>query len=151
MSNAITSQHPAVVLRSHYQHLRILLVVAMIAVVGLAVAVVVLATNDHNAGTSAQASSNAGASDESGARLDHRGIVAPAPYILPAGFKSDAQTVGADRHNPTTSLTGAAVPSGPAAAARQERQAIAGPRPAVTCGKGHYCIGRNASLNSSRP
>jgi hypothetical protein len=45
MNQAISPQHPAVVLRSHYQHLRALLAVAMIAVVGLAVAVVILATN----------------------------------------------------------------------------------------------------------
>jgi hypothetical protein len=34
------------VLRSHYRHLRALLVIAMIAVVGLSVAVVVLANDD---------------------------------------------------------------------------------------------------------
>ena len=46
MGQAIPTQHPAVVLRSHYTQLRILLAIAMIAVVGLAVAVVFLATND---------------------------------------------------------------------------------------------------------
>jgi hypothetical protein len=46
MSDAISQQHPAVVLRSHYNHLRTLLAIAMLAVVGLTVAVVVLATND---------------------------------------------------------------------------------------------------------
>jgi hypothetical protein len=45
MSQAISPHHPAVVLRSHYQHLRALLAVAMIAVVGLTAAVVILATN----------------------------------------------------------------------------------------------------------
>ena len=44
MSQSITSQHPAVVLRSHYVHMRAVLAIAMIAVVGLAVAVVILAT-----------------------------------------------------------------------------------------------------------
>ena len=43
MGQAIPTQHPAVVLRSHYTHLRILLAIAMIAVIGLSVAVVVLA------------------------------------------------------------------------------------------------------------
>ena len=47
MGQAIPSQHPAVVLRSHYTHLRTLLAVAMIAVTGLSVAVVILATS-HN-------------------------------------------------------------------------------------------------------
>jgi hypothetical protein len=52
MSQAIPKQHPAVILRSHYTQLRTLLAIAMIAVVGLTVAVVVLATNDDG-GTSA--------------------------------------------------------------------------------------------------
>ena len=50
MSNAVQAQHPAVVLRSNYQHLRALLMVAIIAIVGLTVAVVVLATS-HSVGT----------------------------------------------------------------------------------------------------
>src|SRR5206468_7397053 len=50
MSNTIQAQHPAVVLRSNYQHLRALLTAAIIAIVGLTVAVVVLATS-HSAGT----------------------------------------------------------------------------------------------------
>ncbi len=47
MGKAIPTQHPAVVLRSHYKQLRALLAVAMIAVVGLTAAVVILA-NDSN-------------------------------------------------------------------------------------------------------
>jgi hypothetical protein len=46
MGKAIPTQHPAVVLRSHYQQLRALLAILMIAVVGLSAAVVILATND---------------------------------------------------------------------------------------------------------
>jgi hypothetical protein len=46
MAQPVPAQHPAVVLRSHYQSVRILLAIAMIAVVGLTVAVVVLATDD---------------------------------------------------------------------------------------------------------
>jgi hypothetical protein len=46
MSQSISPHHPAVVLRSHYVQLRALLAIAMIAVVGLTVAVVILATND---------------------------------------------------------------------------------------------------------
>jgi hypothetical protein len=53
MGQAIPRQHPAVVLRSHYNHLRALLAVAMIAVVGLTVAVVILAGDgDQVSGTS---------------------------------------------------------------------------------------------------
>jgi hypothetical protein len=46
MSQPLSTQHPAVVLRSHYRHLRALLSIAMIAVVGLSGAVVILATDD---------------------------------------------------------------------------------------------------------
>ena len=46
MGKAIPTQHPAVVLRSHYMHLRALLAAAMIAVIGLTGAVVVLAIDD---------------------------------------------------------------------------------------------------------
>jgi hypothetical protein len=45
MSNAVSAQHPAV-LRSSYLHLRVLLAIAAIAIVGLTVAVVVLAINN---------------------------------------------------------------------------------------------------------
>jgi hypothetical protein len=43
----LPSQHPAVVLRSHYNALRALLAVALIAVVGLSVAVVVVAGDEQ--------------------------------------------------------------------------------------------------------
>jgi hypothetical protein len=46
MPQTVPSQHPAVVLRSHYRHLRTLLAIAMVAVVGLSVAVVILADDD---------------------------------------------------------------------------------------------------------
>jgi hypothetical protein len=53
MGQAIPSQHPAVVLRSHYNHMRALLAVAMIALVGLTAAVVILAADsDEVSGTS---------------------------------------------------------------------------------------------------
>ena len=46
MGKAVPEQHPAVVLRSHYNHLRALLIAALIAVLGLAGAVVIVATDD---------------------------------------------------------------------------------------------------------
>jgi hypothetical protein len=60
MSRTFSTQHPAVVLRSRYQQLRALLTVAMIAVVGLTVAVVVLATQDDRV-QGASSASQAGA------------------------------------------------------------------------------------------
>jgi hypothetical protein len=59
MSQAISNQHPAVVLRSHYNHLRALLAVAMIAVVGLTAAVVIVADDDGGGNVSNAASSPA--------------------------------------------------------------------------------------------
>lgn len=50
MSHRISPQHPSVVLRSHYTQLRALFATAMIAVVGLTVAVVILATSDDVSG-----------------------------------------------------------------------------------------------------
>ena len=47
MGQTISTQHPAVVLRSRYLQLRALLAVAMIAVVGLTTAVVILAIDDR--------------------------------------------------------------------------------------------------------
>ena len=47
MKELVPAQHPAVVLRSHYNHLRTLLAVAIIAIAGLSAAVVILATNDQ--------------------------------------------------------------------------------------------------------
>ena len=51
MSSTVQAQHPAVVLRSSYQHLRALLAIAAIAIVGLTVAVVVLALNNSGTAT----------------------------------------------------------------------------------------------------
>ena len=50
MGKAISTQHPAVVLRSQYRHLRTLLAIAMIAVVGLTAAVVILAIDENTVG-----------------------------------------------------------------------------------------------------
>jgi hypothetical protein len=47
MGHAIPKQHPAVVLRSHYNLVRALLGIAMVALVGLVVALVVVADDDN--------------------------------------------------------------------------------------------------------
>jgi len=46
MGHAIPKQHPAVVLRSHYNMVRALLAAAMIALVGLAIALVIVADDN---------------------------------------------------------------------------------------------------------
>ena len=72
MSQTVPAQHPAVVLRSHYRQLRSLLAVAMIAVLGLTVAVVMLATNDENspAVQSAAPAAAAASAPVNGVRFD---------------------------------------------------------------------------------
>lgn len=55
MAQTISQQHPAVVLRSHYLHMRALLAIAMIAVVGLSVAIVVVAAGDDSVSRSQSA------------------------------------------------------------------------------------------------
>lgn len=72
---AVPTQHPAVVLRSHYRHVRILLAIAMLAVVSLTVAVVILAAN---AGTTARSAPQF--SVPSHAR-DHGGVPVPDLHV----------------------------------------------------------------------
>jgi hypothetical protein len=70
MGEAIPRQHPAVVLRSHFNQLRALLAVAMIAVAGLTVAVVILA-NDTDQVSSTSATTAVGPSSVApGTRYD---------------------------------------------------------------------------------
>jgi hypothetical protein len=47
MGHAIPKQHPAVVLRSHYNLVRALLGVAMVALIGLVIALVIVANDDN--------------------------------------------------------------------------------------------------------
>jgi hypothetical protein len=60
MGKAIPTQHPAVVLRSHYKQLRALLAVAMIAVVGLTAAVVILANDSDEVSSTSSAAKPTG-------------------------------------------------------------------------------------------
>jgi cytoskeletal protein RodZ len=52
MAQPVSTQHPAVVLKSHFNALRALLVAALIAVIGLTVAVVILANDEQQVSTS---------------------------------------------------------------------------------------------------
>jgi hypothetical protein len=61
MMSQVSTQHPAVVLRSHYVHLRALLAIAAIAVVCLSVAVVALAIDDGTSSGSAKSAAPASA------------------------------------------------------------------------------------------
>jgi predicted metal-binding membrane protein len=52
MSQSISDQHPAVVLRSHYNHMRALLAAVTVALVVLAITVAILAVDSNGAGSS---------------------------------------------------------------------------------------------------
>jgi hypothetical protein len=75
MRRTVPGQHPAVVLRSNYQQLRALRAVALITIVGLTIAVVVMATSNattSNPGAQRTAApTSANPSAKTGARLDH--------------------------------------------------------------------------------
>jgi hypothetical protein len=71
MSQTVPTQHPAVVLRSHYRQLRALLAIAMIAVVGLTLAVVILATDDGVSGARSATPVSAPADQADGPRHIH--------------------------------------------------------------------------------
>jgi hypothetical protein len=60
MGKAVPAQHPAVVLRSHYKLVRALLAVAMVAVVGLAAAVVIVAGDSDEVASTSSASPHQG-------------------------------------------------------------------------------------------
>ena len=91
MPQTVPTQHPAVVLRSHYRALRALLVVAMVAVTALSVAVVLLASDDDVTGAAPAAPAGAAVESADGPRYIHppgqrydNGAGAGAPLIVPA-------------------------------------------------------------------
>jgi cell division protein FtsN len=73
MSHTVPSQHPAVVLRSNYQHVRAFLAIAIAVILGLTVAVAVLATSSNHATLATQSPTQPNPSAEPGARLCHSG------------------------------------------------------------------------------
>ena len=96
MGQAIPTQHPAVVLRSHHRQLRGLLAVAMFAVVGLTIAVVILATDDDR-DLSAGSANTASALTPQEQRWSAYGeaIGALTPKQLAAAFSSGSVAPGA--------------------------------------------------------
>jgi hypothetical protein len=107
MRQAISPQHPAVVLRSHYRQLRALLAVSLVAVVGLTCAVVILAVQENDATTSTSSATSTaslrpdGGPEESGVAAaigKTSNYWSPMPRTLP-----DGQTFVPGQPNGTTS------------------------------------------------
>jgi hypothetical protein len=89
MGKAIPTQHPAVVLRSHFKQVRALLAVAMIAVVGLTAAVVILATDEDGGTSTGSATQVSAPGPSSGIRYDggpEEGTAALTRRAAPATF-----------------------------------------------------------------
>ena len=84
MSQAVSRQHPAVVLRTHYVHLRGLLVITLVTLAAMTLAVVVLATSNSNSGSTSSAAPVTAPAPSGSTRYDGgpeegtRGPVAPA-------------------------------------------------------------------------
>ena len=98
MSQAISTQHPAVVLRSRYQQLRALLAVAMIAVVGLTVAVVILAIENDSGTPVVSATQVSTPSPASAARSDggpEESTLAATVGTQPAATRPDESKIAA--------------------------------------------------------
>ena len=88
MGKAIPAQHPAVVLRSHFKLVRALLAVAMIAIVGLTIAVVIVANDTEQVSSTSVAKPgesirygdfNPATGRPDSAPLPHQGRVAQPP------------------------------------------------------------------------
>jgi hypothetical protein len=105
MGKAISAQHPAVVLRSHYRQLRALLAIAMIAVVGLSAALVILATNDDGSTGASVASHVGGPAQVASAPRTDGG---PEESALAAAVGSQPSALG-----PNESKIAATIGSGP--------------------------------------
>jgi ABC-type lipoprotein release transport system permease subunit len=97
MSNTISAHHPAVVLRSSYRLVRTLLAIATVAIVGLTVAVVILAINNGSnttASTAARANPSTLAAqptvqpnpDEQGAAISPTPLGSNSSYYYPGHF-----------------------------------------------------------------
>ncbi len=92
MGQPIPSQHPSVVLRSHYKAVRALLAIAMAALIALSAAVVILADDDKQASTSATQSNVQEQTLPSGTRFDggpDEGTRGPQAYPLAPGTRFD--------------------------------------------------------------
>jgi len=94
----ISTQHPAVVLRSQYRQLRALLAVAMIAVVGLTAAVVILAIDNDRDASLGSASAVSAPSPAGTSRSDggpEESAVAATVGSQPAAARPDESNIAA--------------------------------------------------------
>src|SRR5436190_1380342 len=96
MGKALPQQHPAVVLRSHYVHLRALLAVMAIAVIGLTIALVIVAVNsgDTTTVTAAPAATTAAPAAYNGGHTEGGISATPAALNQRYDFGPEEGTAG---------------------------------------------------------
>jgi hypothetical protein len=102
MGQTISTQHPAVVLRSRYRQLRALLAVAMIAVVGLTAAVVILAIDEDRDSSLVPASQVSTANPNGAVRSDG----GPEESALAATLGSKPAVSGPDESRTAAAIGG---------------------------------------------
>jgi hypothetical protein len=107
MGHAIPRQQPAVVLRSHFVNLRALLVVALVAVVGLTVAVVLLASDSDEVSSTSAAKPVESTRGPLPAQLPNTGYEpgtrGPLPAQLPnTGYEPGIESVNDRDFSPAT-------------------------------------------------
>jgi hypothetical protein len=106
MGEAIARQHPAVVLRSQFNQLRALLAVALIAVAGLTVAVVILA-NDSDEASSTSAAKPLGSINYGNSRYLNPSTDGGSRYLNPStdggsNYLNPSTDGGSNYLNPST-------------------------------------------------
>ena len=119
MGQAIPNQHPAVVLRSHFNALRVLLAVALIAVAGLTVAVVILATDDE------QVADTTPAAVQTGSRGSQPTVSAPDESRTADAIGADGDASTAKSDGPDESKTATAIGSDTDASTAVDESAVA--------------------------
>jgi hypothetical protein len=89
MSQVVPRQHPAVVLRTQYVHLRALLIAALVALVALAIAVVLLATSDSSAESASTATPITAPAPSGSTRYDGGPEEGTRGPVTPPGIRYD--------------------------------------------------------------
>jgi hypothetical protein len=112
MGHAVPRQHPAVVLRSHFNLIRALLAVAMIAVVGLTVALVIVANDDDGVTGSATATPNASIEYGGFNPGTGRPNAAPLPQQEPTGTADGLRYDGGPEEGTSGAVPATPPPSG---------------------------------------
>lgn len=124
MSHTVPTQHPAVVLRSQYRHVRALLLVAMFAVVGLSVTTAILAIDDNPPASTATGSPLSQIDHAQRGRTNFE--VRPSESNVAAAIAGNPSVATPDRSKSAWSTTAReSAPAQPTAATRPDESTVA--------------------------